>query len=200
MGRRERLAPELSLLLVHDQDLDAAAIAAVHAHVHSRLAASCRQSGMREPERLHAVRIDPNVSATAAGAYVAKGADWTPAEEMGRSDLKTSRAGSRTLFQILADYYQTGDTDDRDLWREYSRTTRSLAAVRWSRGLRARLLSSAAVPNRTDEELAAEEVNGELLVTIEAAAWSHVRRAGLDLAVLVAAENANLDTVSALVR
>jgi hypothetical protein len=24
-------------------------------------------------------------------------------------------------MQILADYYQTGDTVDRDLWREYSR-------------------------------------------------------------------------------
>ena len=55
---------------------------------------------------------------------------------MTRGDLKTSRTGSRTPFQILADYYQTGDTRDRDLWREYSRVTRGLAAVRWSRGLR----------------------------------------------------------------
>ena len=54
------------------------------------------------------MRIDPNVSAAAAGAYVAKGGDWTPAEEVARGDLKTSRTGSRTPFQILADYYHTG--------------------------------------------------------------------------------------------
>ena len=95
---------------------------------------------MRPPDQLHAVRIDPNVSATAAGAYIAKGGDWSPAKEMTRGDLKTSRAGSRTPLQILADYYQTGDTRDRQLWREYSRVTRGLAAVRWSRGLRALML------------------------------------------------------------
>ena len=143
--------PHYHVLLVHDQDLDAAAIAALHGHIHSRLAASCRDYGLRQPDQLHAVRIDPNVSATAAGAYVAKGGDWTPAEEMTRGDLKTGRTGSRTPFQILADYYQTGDTRDRDLWHEYARVTRSLAAVRWSRRLRGTVLGPAGDAARTDE-------------------------------------------------
>jgi Transposase, Mutator family len=43
-------------------------------------AASCRDFGLREPDPLHGVRIEPSVSATAAGSYVAKSADWTPAE------------------------------------------------------------------------------------------------------------------------
>jgi hypothetical protein len=47
---------------------------------------------------------------------------------MTRGDLKTSRTGNRTPFQILADYFQTGDTRDRDLWRDYTRVTRCLAA------------------------------------------------------------------------
>jgi hypothetical protein len=79
--------PHYHALLVHDADLDAAAIATLHSHLHSRLAASCRDHGLREPDQLHALRIDPNVSA-AAGAYLAKGGDWTPAEEMTRGDLK----------------------------------------------------------------------------------------------------------------
>jgi hypothetical protein len=83
--------PHYHVLLVHHRDLDAAAVTALHAHIHSRLAASCRDRGLREPDQLHAVRIDPNVSATAAGAYVAKGGDWTPADEMTRGDLKTGR-------------------------------------------------------------------------------------------------------------
>ncbi len=143
--------PHYHVLLVHNEDLDASAIAALHRHVHSRLAASCRHHGLRQPDQLHAVRIDPNVSATAAGAYVAKGGDWTPAEEMTRGDLKMGRAGNRTPFQILADYYQTGDTRDRDLWREYCRVSRGLSAVRWSRGLR-RLTLGPSDQARTDRQ------------------------------------------------
>jgi len=190
--------PHYHVLLIHNQDLDASAIAAVHGHIHSRLVASCRDSGLREPDQLHAVRIDPNVSATAAGAYVAKGGDWTPAEEMTRGDLKTSRARSRSPFQIFSDYFQTGDARDRALWREYSSVTRGLAAVRWSGGLRAAMLGPAAQPERTDEELAAEEVNGDLVAVIPLPAWSRIRLAGLDHAILAAAEGGGLDVINAL--
>jgi len=119
---------------------------------------------------------------------------------MARGDLKTGRTGSRIPFQILADYYQAGDTHDRDLWHEYSRVTRGLAAVRWSRGLRTQILGSAAMPQRTDAELASEEVSGELLTAIGVEVWWRLRLAGLDLAVLVAAESGGLATVNPLVR
>jgi hypothetical protein len=181
--------PHYHVLLVHDQDLDAAAIAQLRRHVHARLASSCRDHGLREPDQLHAVRIDPNVSAAVAGTYIAKGGDWTPAEEMTRGDLKTSRTGSRTPFQILADHYQTGDARDRQLWHEYARTTRGLAAVRWSRGLRTAMLGPSAVPERTDLELAADHTNGELVTDLTVTAWSAIRLAGLDHALLAAAEN-----------
>jgi hypothetical protein len=184
---------------VLNEDLDASAIAALHGHIHSRLATSCRDHGLRDPGQLHAVRIDPNVSASAAGAYIAKSADWTPAEELTRGDLKTSRVGSRTPFQILADHYQTGDTRDRDLWREYSRVTRSLAAVRWSRGLRAAMLGAVSDPERTDNDLAAEDIGGSLLAVIQFPAWSRIRAEGLEHALLVAAETGGLTAVNALI-
>src|SRR5215469_6406228 len=177
--------PHYHVLLVHDQDLDAGAIAALHSHVHSRLGAACRAADLRQPDQLHAVRIDPNVSATAAGAYVAKGGHWTPAEEMTRGDLKTGRSLSRTPFQILGDYYQAGDSRDGNLWREFGRVTRSLAAVRWSRGLRGIMLGPATEPERTDEELAAEDVGGDLLAVIPFPVWSRIRTVGLEHAVLV---------------
>lgn len=79
---------------------------------------------------------------------------------MTRSDLKTGRTGSRTPFQILADYYQSGDTRDRDLWREFSRVTRALCAVRWSRGPRRSILGLDADNELTDEDLAAESARG----------------------------------------
>jgi len=191
--------PHYHVLLIHDQGLDATAIIALHGHIHSRLAASCSDHGLRRPDQLHAVRIDANVAATAAGAYVAKGGEWTPAEEITRSDLKTGRTGSRTPFQILADYYQTGDICDRDLWHEYSRVTRGLAAVRWSRGLRPIMLGKTAVPETTDEQLAAEDVDGAQLAAITITAWARIRLAGLDHAVLVAAEHGGRAAISALI-
>jgi hypothetical protein len=126
------------------------------------------------------VRIDANVSATAAGGYIAKGSDWTPAEEMTRCDLKTGRTGSQNPFQILADYYfQTGDTRDRDLWREYAHVTRSLAAVRWSRALRALIFGPSAEAECTDEELASAAHNGEVVAVFSSAVWPRIRLAGL---------------------
>jgi hypothetical protein len=191
--------PHYHVLLVHDEHLDAHGIAALHQHFHSRLTGACRGSGLREPDQLHAVRIDANVSGASAGAYLAKGGDWTPAEEMTRGDLKTSRIGSRTPFQILADYYQTGDAQDRVLWHAYGRVTRSLAAVRWSRGLRAVIIGRAKEHERTDEELAAEETDGELVVVIPPPSWLRIRLAGLDLAVLVAAEDGSIAAINALI-
>ena len=192
--------PHYHVLLVHKEDLGAEAIAAMHARIHSRLAASCGDHGLREPDQLHAVRIDANVCGAAAGAYVAKGGDWTPAEEVTRGDLKTSRAGSRTPFQILADYYQAGDIGNRDLWREYSRVTHCLAAVRWSRGLRAVMLGPGTEPERSDEQLAAQDIGGNLLAVIEFPAWSRIRTSGLEHAVLVAAEAGGLAAVNTLLR
>jgi Replication protein len=187
-GDKNGWHPHYHVLLVHDQDLDAAAIAQLHAHIHSRLAASCSDYSLRQPDQLHAVRIDANVSATSAGGYIAKGGQWTPAEEMTRGDLKTSRTGSRTPFQILADYYQTGDTDDRDLWHEYARATRGLAAIRWSRGLRAAMGGPSVEPHKSDLELAASHTDGELVAAFSGDAWSAIRLARLELALLVATE------------
>ena len=57
------------------------------------------------------------------------------------------------------------------------------------------------MPEQTDEEVAAEHVNGQLLTAIDAAAWSRLLLAGFELAVaLVEAENGNLAAATALVR
>jgi hypothetical protein len=42
-----------------------------------------------------------------------------------------------------------GDGRDGNLWRDYSRVTRSLAAVRWSRGLHALMLGGRGYPRAT---------------------------------------------------
>lgn len=81
-GQPQRLAPPLSRPARPRPGAGRGRHRRLHGHIHTRLAASCRALGLRVPDQLHAVRIDPNVSAAAAGAYIAKSAQWTPAEEM----------------------------------------------------------------------------------------------------------------------
>jgi hypothetical protein len=114
---------------------------------------------------------------------------------MSRVDLKTSRTGSRTPFQLLAAYYQTGDTRDRYLWGEYMRITSGLAAVRWSRGLRAAIFGAALKPERSDEEHAASDADGELVAVVPSPVWGDIRRRGFEHVVLVAAENQSIESI-----
>jgi hypothetical protein len=53
-------------------------------------------------------------------------------------------------------------------------------------------------PERTDEELAAEDVGGEVLAVIPFPVWSRIGTEGLEHALLVAAENGGLAAVGAL--
>jgi hypothetical protein len=101
----------------------------------------------------------------------------------GRPRAALHRAGATT--------HQNCDTSDRNLWREYGRVTRSLAAVRWSRGLRAGIGPMAEIEH-SDEELAAEDVGGDLLAVIDFPAWSRIRTVTLEHALLVAAERGGL--------
>ena len=106
--------------------------------------------------------------------------------------------GNRTPFQILADYYQTRDTRDRQLWHEYTRASRGLAAVRWSRGLGDVLFGPTTQPDRSDAELAANDVYGSAVACFQGQVWRHIRSARLELAVLVAAEIGGLAAITAV--
>jgi hypothetical protein len=61
------------------------------------------------------------------------------------------------------------------------------------------MLGPAAAPERADEELAAEDVNGELMAVISVPVWSRIRLAGLEHAVLVAAERGGLTDINSLI-
>ena len=77
----------------------------------------------------------------------------------------------------------------------YARVARSLGALRWSRGLRNAMLGAMAEIQRTDEELAAEDVGGELVAVISLTAWSCIPRAGLEHATLAAAEHRGIHAI-----
>ena len=141
-------------------------------------------------------------SAAEAGAYIAKTQDGrSPGNELARADLKQGRDGSRTPFEILDDFRWTGyagteeDPGDLRLWHEYELATKGHRCITWSHGLRKIL----AVEERSDEEIAADDVGGQDIACIGPEVWRRIVAVpGLDSAVLDAAESGGLDGMNAL--
>jgi hypothetical protein len=61
------------------------------------------------------------------------------------------------------------------------------------------MLGPAAAPERTYDELAAEDVNGDLVAVIPLPVWSRIRLDGLEHAILVAAEHGDAVDVNSLI-
>ncbi|HVB22277.1 MAG TPA: hypothetical protein VNG51_10055 [Ktedonobacteraceae bacterium] len=122
------------------------------------------RNGFDRLSRLHGVQIEQVALDTSALAnYVAKLQDGTAlrlhtAQELARSDLKQGRAGSLMPFDIACAFFETGDTALLDLWHEFERETFGRSVIRFTKGLRARLLPHEA--EQTDEELAALQIGG----------------------------------------
>jgi hypothetical protein len=190
--------PHYHVLFFHDQPLDADGIAALHAHIYSRWAEASAAAGLDRPDPVKGVFVQPNCDSTRVAQYLAKvqEGDWGAAQEMTRGDLKTARKGSRVPFEILADYQGNGDVEDLVLWREYIAATKRMTMIRWSRGLRELVLPDA--EELTDEEIAAQNVGGQLVAHMTVAVWQRVVMARLELAVLDAAENGGAKAVNDL--
>jgi hypothetical protein len=165
--------PHLHVLVLIEGDPGARGLADVAEHIRGRWGRHIEAHGYRAPDLAHGVVITRCASAAEAGAYIAKTQDGrSPGNELARADLKTGRAGHRTPFEVLEHFRWTGDAEDLALWHEYERATKGRQAITWSKGLRKLL----AAPERTDEEIAAEEVGGDVLVLIDAATWREITR------------------------
>ncbi len=141
--------------------------------------------------RHHGVRVEQvQLDGVALANYVAKLQEGAAirlhtAHELTRSDLKQGRAGSLMPFDIACSFFETGDMAALDLWHEYEQETFGKSVIRFTKGLRARLLPLEA--EHTDEELAALEVGGADVVRF--AGWFYrkiARVPGLEGKVLMA--------------
>ncbi len=110
------------------------------------------------PDLEHGVHV-MKLGATSA-RYVAKIADETT-----RADLKGDATSPFSLLDGVGD----GDVEGVARWLEYSTTMKGRRAIVWSNGLRAELLPD--VEDLTDEELAAQELDGQVLEELEARTW-----------------------------
>jgi len=190
--------PHLHVLVFIDGQADAAQLAALGIHVREKWRRFIMRAGYRPPSDLHGVKIDVCTSAAEAGLYIAKTQDGkSPGNELARGDLKSGRDGHRTPFQILGEIADTGDLAGLALWHEYERSTKGHQAITWSNGLRRLLLG--VEPERSDDELAAEEVGGDLVMEISREAWREVTRVlGLETRLLEEWESGGPGAVIAL--
>lgn len=132
-----------------------------------------------------------------AGAiYVSKVQEWGAALELARSDLKvgTRKQGDLkgwTPFELAERHRLTSDVDEqsrlRQLWHEYQLAIKGTHAITISPALRARFLPKAEQEEKSDLQVAAEDIGGGQLYTISFDAWrviQHPRNAGLDVKLL----------------
>lgn len=76
------------------------------------------------------------------------------AYELSGAATKEARRGSRTPFQVLQDFSETGNADDADLWLEYEQASKGRRALTWSNGLK----DEAGINDRSDDDIASEEM------------------------------------------
>ncbi|MEU4345772.1 protein rep [Nocardia sp. NPDC023852] len=120
-------------------------------------------------------------------AYITKVQEKGLGNEIARADMKDATNGNRTPFAILADFGNHALADDLELWWEYEEATAGRSAIRWSPGLWAKLMPDEDFG--TEEEIAAEEHEGETVAVLTPWTWRRIRVIpGAEIAVLEAVE------------
>ena len=150
-----------------------------------------RLNGFEGLSRQYGVRVEHiDMDTTALARYIAKVQEGTDirlhtAHELTRSDLKRGRVGSLMPFDLVSEFFATGDMDLLDLWHEYERETVYKSVIRFTKGLRCHLLGTE--PELTDEEVAALKIGGSDVVRFSAWFYHKIARVpGLEGRVLTA--------------
>jgi hypothetical protein len=109
--------------------------------------------GYGRTSEAHGVDLRP-VTGDVLGEYLTKvDGGWSTGLELARGDVKGGKGV--TPFELLAEFAGTGEVGARELWLEYEAATFGKRFLRWSPGLRARLLGDE--EDQADEDLAASE-------------------------------------------
>lgn len=170
-----------ALLLTSSKVAD---LADLHARLYGRWGAALGRAGFAA-SRQHGVDVRDVDGAGTLGRYFAKAV-----YEVTGANLKGTRHGNVTPFGLLRLVVEDGDAEALDRWHEWEMTSKGRRQLTWSRGLRDLY---ALEPEQTDEEVAdADDLDGVLVVLIEADSWRHITRLRRLAAVLEAAESGDL--------
>jgi len=145
--------------------------------LHNRWSGVLLAKGLGSITEAHGVDVR-QVTGEVLGEYLTKvDGGWSTGLELARGDVKRGKSAGITPFELLADFAATGDLDSKRRWLEYEAATFGKRWLRWTPGLRARLLGTEV--EETDEQLAASEGVDLALVRwmVEGAEFrQHVRR------------------------
>ena len=105
------------------------------------------------------------------GQYVAKAAG----HELAAAGTKRARGENRTPLELLLDLGHYGHVSDLALWQEHEQAMKGRRVLRWSPGLRQRLIGD--LPEKTDQEAAeSNDGQGRLIGVISEPTWRKVCR------------------------
>ena len=167
--------PHLHVIFFCDRSLSPAQIRTLQFRLFARWTSAVEAVGYRAP--LIGLCPIERVTESGLGAYVQKFVMTADSNrrlgmEMTRHDLKLGRRTGRTPFQVLADFAATGDCADLALWHEWEQASKGMQSITWSKGLKARF----GIAEKTDEEIAAEEVGGTTICELTPEQWNTVKR------------------------
>lgn len=167
--------PHTHSLLFFDRVLSPAEVASLRAWLLARWEGVVVRAGFGTLHQVHGVDLRP-VTSEGVGQYLSKvEGGWSAGSELARSGAKRGAAGKVTPFELLAQA-AAGDRRALALWLEYEDATFGTKALRWSPGLRARLVGA---PELSDAQLAAEPASESVYSELVAAAeWVAALRSG----------------------
>lgn len=139
----------------------------------------CTKSGLDEPSQKHGLHLQAGDDAS---NYVAK---WGLEHEMTKGHVKKGKKESRTPFDILRSYDESGDEKEANLFRLYYFAFKGQRQLNWSKGLKK--LSSKGQEEKTDQEIVDDTDNvAELLFKLDIEMWHAVRKQGKQGELLIA--------------
>lgn len=179
--------PHLHPLMLFDRPVDRSMIEDLHEAQAGAWARKADRLGLEAPlhkaQYLTPVRLG---SAEPLGRYFAKSV-YRKSENVqwemtaSRTKSRTRAEGSRTPWEILDSARLDGDADDLALWHTWEKGSKAKRSMTWAKGLRADLQLDS---ERTDEEIAAEEVGSWLDIGFVITDWkpvTHRARIGAEL-------------------
>lgn len=92
--------------------------------------------------------------------------------EMTSTQTKTGAKGSRTPWQILADFQRTGDMRDLSLWHAWEAGSKGKRALVWGQGVK----DLFGVAERDDKDIAEEEIGDKHDLVMSVTDWTPVTR------------------------
>ena len=130
----------------------------------------CTKSGLDEPSKKHGLHLQ---AGNEAGNYVSK---WGLEHEMTKGHVKKGKKESRTPFDILRSYDESGDEKEANLFRLYYFAFK--VHVNWI-GQKDLKNSSNGQEEKTDQEIVDDTDNvAEMLFKLDIEMWNAVRKQG----------------------